>query len=412
MKFPVASAALVASLTATIYAAPMIPTDQEVLYDGDIRAPSSTDSRAKAPSDQGAIHDASTFGKSLFELAPGSLKWVTDEEKWELKRNGQNFFDVTDNPKFGTTQRIKTVVTYPESTKHKEAVSELLTQIETGNMHKNLEGLTSFYTRYYKSSTGADSSNWLFDRVNATLAEAGAFEKGNTTIRRFEHPWGQHSIIVSIPGQSADTVMVSAHQDSVNLLFPALFRSPGADDDGSGTVTILESLRVLLQDADVLRNKQENTIDFAWFSAEEGGLLGSQAVFSEYERRDRKVKAMLQQDMTGYIQGRLDAGLPEAMGVINDFVDPGLTKFIKKVITAYCDIPYVDTECGYACSDHASATKAGYPSSFIIESDFPHSNHKIHSTEDKIEHLSFEHMAQHAKLTIALMYELGFNQFD
>ena len=41
---------------------------------------------------------------------------------------------------------------------------------------------------------------------------------------------------------------------------------------------------------------------------------------------------MLQQDMTGFVQKTLDAGQPESVGVIMDFVDPGLTKFIKTVI--------------------------------------------------------------------------------
>lgn len=140
---------------------------------------------------------------------------------------------------------------------------------------------------------------------------------------------------------------------------------PGADDDGSGTVTILEALRVLLLDQDIIEGKQENTVEFHWYSAEEGGLLGSQAIFQTYEKTGRDVKAMLQQDMTGYVQKTLDAGEPESVGVITDFVDPGLTEFIKKVVTTYCDIPYVLTKCGYACSDHASASKAGYPSAFV-----------------------------------------------
>jgi len=42
---------------------------------------------------------------------------------------------------------------------------------------------------------------------------------------------------------------------------------------------------------------------------------------------------MLQQDMTGYVQKTLDAGEKERVGVITDFVDPGLTEFIKQVIT-------------------------------------------------------------------------------
>lgn len=97
--------------------------------------------------------------------------------------------------------------------------------------------------------------------------------------------------------------------------------------------------------------------------------------------------------------------------VITDYVDPGLTEFIKEVITEYCEIPYILTKCGYACSDHASASKAGYPSAFVIESDFKYSDSKIHTTEDKIEYLSFDHMLQHARLTLGLAYELAFAKF-
>ncbi|KAG4223585.1 hypothetical protein PC116_g27950, partial [Phytophthora cactorum] len=123
-------------------------------------------------------------------------------------------------------------------------------------------------------------------------------------------------------------------------------------------------------------------------------------------------KAMLQQDMTGYVQGTLDAGKSESVGVITDFVDPGLTAFIKKVIEEYCEVPWVETKCGYACSDHASASKAGYPSPFVIESTFPESNQHIHNTDDVIKYLSFDHMLQHARMTLALVYELGFTDFE
>lgn len=78
----------------------------------------------------------------------------------------------------------------------------------------------------------------------------------------------------------------------------------------------------------------------------------------------------------------------------------------------YCEIPYVSTKCGYACSDHASASKAGYPSAFVIESDFKYSDDKIHSTQDKVEYLNFDHMLQHARLTLGLVYELAFASFD
>lgn len=103
----------------------------------------------------------------------------------------------------------------------------------------------------------------------------------------------------------------------------------------------------------------------------------------------------------------MDAGKPESVGVITDYVSVPLTNFIKKVISEYCAIPYVETLCGYACSDHASASKAGYPSAFVIESAFDDSDDKIHTTDDKIKYLSFSHMREHGKLTLGLAVELG-----
>ncbi|KAF2835221.1 leucine aminopeptidase 1 [Patellaria atrata CBS 101060] len=357
--------------------------------------------------------EAADAEQYLIETSPGVTRWVTEDEKWALRREGVNFFDVTATPDFGSQTRSNGVqsVTFPSKTAYNETVKSMLKELEKKNMHRNLEHFTSFHTRYYKSKYGAESSRWLLGQVNKTLADAGAHEHG-ATVKPFMHPWGQNSIIATIPGKSHKTVVIGAHQDSINLFLPSILAAPGADDDGSGTVTILEALRVLLTSDDVLKGKAENTIEFHWYSAEEGGLLGSQAIFSSYEIEGRDIKAMLQQDMTGFTQRTIDAGEPESVGVITDYVDPGLTEFIKKVITVYCDIPFVLTKCGYACSDHASASKAGYPSAFVIESDFKYSDNKIHTTEDKIEYLDFDHMLQHAKLTLGLAYELAFAKFD
>jgi leucyl aminopeptidase len=146
--------------------------------------------------------------------------------------------------------------------------------------------------QYVFLRAGRQSSEWLLDQVNQTLDGVGH-------VRHFEHPWGQNSIIATIKGKSSKTVVIGAHQDSINLFLPSIFAAPGADDDGSGTVTILEALRVLLQDKDIAKGKAENTIEFHWYSAEEGGLLGSQAIFNSYAKEGRDIKAMLQQDMTG-----------------------------------------------------------------------------------------------------------------
>jgi bacterial leucyl aminopeptidase len=246
-------------------------------------------------------------------------------------------------------------VKYPSKAAFNTSVKSLAKDLSKKNMQDHLETFTSFHTRYYKSSYGIQSAEWLFEQVSRAVVASGA-DKYGTFVKKFAHEWGQFSIIATIPGKSNKTVVIGAHQDSINLFLPAFLAAPGADDDGSGTVTILEALRVLLQSKDIIQGKADNTVEFHWYSAEEGGLLGSQAIFSEYSRVGRDVKAMLQQDMTGYVARTLAAGEPESVGVITDFVDPSLTEFIKEVITtvrARSDLellyyPYADLECSIA----------------------------------------------------------------
>ncbi|KHN97028.1 aminopeptidase [Metarhizium album ARSEF 1941] len=345
----------------------------------------------------------------LIETAPGKTQWVTEDQKWELRRNGQRFMDITASRDLGAqTLRNGASVVFPSKCVKRDEVKSLATNLDKASMKANLEKLSSFHTRYYNSDWGLESSNWVLEKVNQIITEAGA--RDTVTAKSFPHTWKQHSVIATIPGQTNSTIVVGAHQDSINLWLPIL-AAPGADDDGSGTVTIMEVFRALLKSKDVVDGKAVNTIEFHWYSAEEGGLLGSQAIFREYEKQRRDVKAMLQQDMTGYVKGTLDAGLPESVGVVVDYVHPGLTKFIKTVIEQYCTIPWVETKCGYACSDHASASKAGYPSAFVIESSFDKSDPNIHTTSDLIKFLSFDHMLQHARMTLGLVYELGFHKF-
>lgn len=275
--------------------------------------------------------------------------------------------DITETPSLGAlrlpTAAAKKTVQFPKKPAYRESLARLMNELSKKNMRSNLEKFTSFHTRYYRSTSGAESSAWLYGRVNETVYESGAHKHG-ANVKVFPHPWGQNSVIATIPGKSEKTVVIGAHQDSINLFLPSLLAAPGADDDGSGTVTILEALRVLLQSPDIVNGSAQNTVEFHWYSAEEGGLLGSQAIFSAYEKEGRDVKAMLQQDMTGYVQKTLDNGEPESVGVITDFVDPGLTEFVKEVVTEvrppclcslhltdidqYCGIPYVLTKCGYA----------------------------------------------------------------
>jgi Zn-dependent M28 family amino/carboxypeptidase len=88
-------------------------------------------------------------------------------------------------------------------------------------------------------------------------------------------------------GRANNVVMVGAHLDSV-------FAGPGINDNGSGSAAILE---VAEQMANVQPN---NKVRFAWWSAEESGLVGSTnyvASLSEAELGD--IALYLNFDMVG-----------------------------------------------------------------------------------------------------------------
>lgn len=290
---------------------------------------------------------------------------------------------------------------FPSTLTQGTAVRSLIAKYSTANVRTTLTKFSSFFNRYYKSTTGVQSAQWLFDQVTATIAASGA-SSSTVSVRKFTNTFAQFSVIATIKGTSAKTVVVGAHQDSINQSNPANGEAAGADDDGSGSMAILEAFRVMLTDAKIVAGQAPNTLEFHWYAAEEAGLLGSQAIFQQYARDGKNVAAMLQQDMVGYS--------PKGVfGVITDNVSSTLTAFTRLVIGAYTSIKYVDTKCGYGCSDHASATRSGYPSAFVFEAAFDDSNPNIHTVRDTIDKVNFTHVLEHGKLILGFMYELAFS---
>jgi Zn-dependent M28 family amino/carboxypeptidase len=96
------------------------------------------------------------------------------------------------------------------------------------------------------------------------------------------------NVIAEMEGKNEDNVvMAGAHLDSV-------IEGPGIQDNGSGSAALLETA---LMTAKV---KPENTVRFAWWAAEEQGLVGSADYVAglSQEERDR-IALYLNYDMVG-----------------------------------------------------------------------------------------------------------------
>jgi leucyl aminopeptidase len=146
-------------------------------------------------------------------------------------------------------------------------------------------------------------------------------------------------------------VVVGAHFDSVGG--PANARAPGADDNASGVTALLGALSILAQNP----YSPAPTVEFHFYSAEEGGLRGSSDIWSSYKAQGKTVLAFVNQDMAGYSPSG-------KVSVYQDYDDDSLSAWMRVLATGYVG-GYTEDLCGYGCSDHASAFANGFRKSCL-----------------------------------------------
>ncbi len=147
-------------------------------------------------------------------------------------------------------------------------------QIFTGVLHERVEipviGLS-----------GADGAELL------QALSAGAVRVQLDSATAMERRTG-YNIIGTLPGASAETIVLGGHYDSVSA-------GPGAGDNASGTATLLELARVM-----GAQPPPQRTMVFIAFDAEELGLLGSRAYVENLsDAQLAATRAMLNFDMLG-----------------------------------------------------------------------------------------------------------------
>jgi Zn-dependent M28 family amino/carboxypeptidase len=96
------------------------------------------------------------------------------------------------------------------------------------------------------------------------------------------------NVLAELPGKDpSKVIMVGAHLDSVTA-------GPGINDNGSGSAAILETA------VQLAKTRPTYTVRFAWWSAEESGLVGaSRYVTSLSEAERKRIAAYLNFDMIG-----------------------------------------------------------------------------------------------------------------
>lgn len=207
----------------------------------------------------------------------------------------------------------------------------------------------------------------------------------------------QPSIIAKIGSSSEPGIVLGAHMDTL-AFYSGVGQKPGADDDGSGSVTVLEVARILLNSG-MHFNKP---IYLIWYAAAENGLVGSQCVIIHFRDKKVPISAVMQLDMTGYAPHN-----DMTMWLIDDYVNKDLSEFVETLIKKYVKQPTGHTTCGFACSDHFFWTLEGFAAAMPFEAEINKANPYIHTSNDTMDKLSLTHMTHFASLAVSYVVELA-----
>ncbi len=341
-------------------------------------------------SENGIFHLISAKSQQRVAACGGFMD-VTED--WQNTKLSPKAFLKTFLPAQPSAQRAKHD---SYSIKYEKQVTPLLTQINEENMKANLNELSSFTDRYAGSATGVKASEWIINKVETMARDYNRKDVSVYTIAT-GNAYKQPSVVAKFGEGSGPGIVVGGHMDTLKA--DMFGKKPGADDDGSGTVTILEAARTLLASGMTFKKP----IYFIWYSAEEMGLVGSRYVVAEFKNKNIPVDAAVQFDMTGYENPRD----PKTMWLMTDYVNKDLTAYMQTLITTYVKQPVKLSRCGYACSDHASWTQKGYVAAMPFETEMNQDNPNIHTSTDQVQHLNFNHMRDYAKLATAYAVELA-----
>lgn len=293
-------------------------------------------------------------------------------------------------------------------TEEKEALQNAVTaaarELKSENIKDIVDKLAGYETRFYNAPT--DHGYLKYIEAIANNAE-NATSRG-VQVEPVRHDnIRQYSILVIVPGETSERVILGAHLDStasdccerdhVACQTNAVIRAPGADDNASGVAVLLEVYRAFL-----LQEKTRRTVEFHFYANEEHGMVGSQHVAEA--AKDKRVVSYLNIDMAlfpgsgaGNIYLATDSGSTSSR----------LNKYLFDLKMRYPDAVSATikrTLCG-GNSDNVSWRKVRVESAWVVEANCGAGQlfRLRHSANDRADHPNFDpaHAVKLAELAVA-----------
>ncbi|WP_245975109.1 M20/M25/M40 family metallo-hydrolase [Deminuibacter soli] len=184
-------------------------------------------------------------------------------------------------------------------------------------------------------------------------------------------------------------VMLSAHFDSWD-------GGTGATDNGTGTLTMMEAMRILKK---VYPNPKRTILVGHWGS-EEQGLNGSRAFVEDHPEIVKNIQALFNQDNgTGRIVNLSGQGFLHAYEYLTRWLQPAPSYIRDSVQTHFPGTP------GGGGSDFASFVAAGAPAFSLGALNWSYGSYTWHTNRDTYDKIVFDDLRNNAILTAILAYE-------
>ncbi|MFY0643501.1 MAG: M28 family metallopeptidase [Bacteroidia bacterium] len=193
---------------------------------------------------------------------------------------------------------------------HSRIICEIKDRISSDSLKSNLLKLESFETRHtysdtLSSTTGIGAARrWVYKQFEAYSQANGG--RLLPTYLEFDYlngscgdGYGFKNVLAVLPGTDSsekDIIIIEAHMDS-RCEIPCSIScfAPGADDNGSGSVLVMELARVMA------KYSFEHTIVFMLTIGEEEGLFGAEAMSKYCVDKQIEIKAVQNNDIVGGI---------------------------------------------------------------------------------------------------------------
>jgi leucyl aminopeptidase len=299
-------------------------------------------------------------------------------------------------------------------------VHQLFNEINPNSMWDQLTQLTSFRDRAAVHESGVQAAYWIKSQLEDWIIKSGRDDVTLVLIQPSGTYPGtdvrliQPSIVVKIGDSNLPAVIIGAHIDTMATCgetiscdkLPDTFDKgprPGADDDGTGVVTVMELTRSLLSST----LHFQKPIYLIFYAGEEAGYVGSKSIVKEFKDKNIPVSAVMQLDMTG-----LACKNDFTMWLhLDKYTNKNLTLYLQDLVNFYIKRPVNISTIGEGGSDDMMWGMSGFrtvrPQESINEFDKECGNLSMHSSNDTMDKLSLVHMSDYLKLATAFTVEMA-----